>query len=141
MPWENLDRLVQIIIGIAIGGGAAASLAALYGYYFILPAIFTGPTVCWMEAGGCAVLFRSRRASWWGVPTSLFGLLFYAILSVGLLAGWDDRVLLAGTVPALLMSIRLGSSLLRNGLECRVCWTGHAANLCICLALLTRIWA
>ena len=141
MPWETLEWLVKIIIGIAIGGGTAASLAALYGHYFILPAIFTGPTVCRTEAGGCAILFRSRRASWWGVPTSLFGLLFYAILSAGLLAGWDDRILLAGTAPALLMSIRLGSSLLRNGLECRVCWTGHASNLCICLALLTRIWA
>ena len=47
--------------------------AALYGHYRVLPAWLTGPEVCLMEDGGCAVLFRSPRARLLGVPNALLG--------------------------------------------------------------------
>ena len=31
-------------------------------------------------------------------------------------------------LPAIAMSAFLGASLIRNHLQCRICWTGHAAN-------------
>ena len=55
--------------------GAAAAAAALYGHYRVLPAWLTGPEVCLMEDGGCAVLFRSPRSRLLGVPNALLGAL------------------------------------------------------------------
>ena len=56
---------------IALIAGAAASFAALWGHYRVLPAWLTGPEVCRLENGGCTVLFRSPRASLLGVPNAL----------------------------------------------------------------------
>ena len=58
---------------IALVLGAAAAAAALYGHYRVLPAWLTGPEVCLMEDGGCAVLFRSPRSRLLGVPNALLG--------------------------------------------------------------------
>jgi len=36
------------------------------------------------------------------------------------------------------MSVYLAVYLLRNHLECRICWAGHVANFTLWLALLVR---
>ena len=69
---------------IALVVGAAAAAAALYGHYRVLPAWLTGPEVCLMEDGGCAVLFRSPRSRLLGVPNALLGVVLYALLAIGL---------------------------------------------------------
>ena len=46
----------------------------------------TGPEICQLEGGGCAVLFRSPRSALLGVPNAGLGLLLYALLAIGLLA-------------------------------------------------------
>ena len=69
--------------------GTAAAAAALYGHYLVLPGWLTGPEVCLMEDGGCAVLFRSPRSRLLGLPNALFGIVLYVLLAVGLLRGWD----------------------------------------------------
>ena len=46
----------------ALAAGSAAAIAALYGHYLVLPGWLTGPEVCQMDQGGCAVLFRSPRS-------------------------------------------------------------------------------
>src|SRR5512145_1958055 len=114
-----------VLTWLALLGGASASCAALYGYYRVLPAWLTGPEICRLEAGGCAVLFRSARASLLGIPNASLGVLLYALLAAGLLVGWPAWFLFLMTVPAVLMSAFLGWSLLANGHECRICWTGH----------------
>src|SRR3954471_4207585 len=123
---------------IALILGAAAATAALYGHYRVLPAWLTGPEVCLMEDGGCAVLFRSPRSRLLGVPNALLGVTLYGLLAVGLLLGWDGWLLFAMTLPAVAMSAFLGYSLLSRGLECRICWTGHIANVVLALTLLLR---
>lgn len=127
-----------VLLWVALTGGAAAATAALWGYYRRLPAFLTGPEICRLEDGGCAVLFRSPRAALLGVPNAALGLLLYALLAAGLLAGWPAWLLWLMTVPAVAMSAVLARSLIVNRHECRICWTGHASNAALFLLLLWR---
>ncbi len=115
-------------VWVALTIAAAASLAALYGHYRDLPAWLTGPTICKLDGNGCAVLFRTPRASLLGVPNAALGLLLYVILAIGVVDRWPWAWLLALMTPALVMSVFLAGSLIRNRRECRICWTGHIAN-------------
>jgi uncharacterized membrane protein len=121
--------LVFYLTWIALVMGAAAATAALYGHYRVLPAWLTGPEVCLMEDGGCAVLFRSPRARLLGVPNALLGVVLYALLAIGLLLHWPAWMLFVMTLPAVAMSIVLGHGLITRKLQCRICWTGHVANV------------
>jgi len=109
-----------------------------------LPALFTGPQICRLEAGGCQVLFRTKSAALLGIPNSALGILYYAALTVSLLLQgslphWSAWLLLAVATSALLMTLWLARILLRDKLECRVCWTGHICNLLIWLLLLLDV--
>jgi len=126
---------VFYVIWIALAVGAAAAAAALYGHYRVLPAWLTGPEVCLMEDGGCAVLFRSPRSRLLGVPNALLGVALYALLAIGLLFHWPALLLFVMTLPAVAMSVFLAYSLLSRHLQCRICWTGHVANA-VLMALL-----
>ena len=120
---------------IALTFGAAAAVAALYGHYRVLPAWLTGPEVCQLADGGCAVLFRSPRARLLGVPNALLGVVLYALLAIGLLLHWPAWMLFVMTLPAVAMSIVLGHGLITRKLQCRICWTGHVANAVLALTL------
>jgi uncharacterized membrane protein len=123
---------------MAITGGLAASVAALYGHYLVLPAWLTGPEVCLMENGGCTVLFRSPRARLLGVPNAALGVLLYVLLAIGVASNWPPQLLFVMTLPAVAMSAFLGWSLITNGLQCRICWTGHVANGVLALIMALR---
>jgi len=130
--------VLNVIIWIALLVGMAASACALYGHYFVLPAWLTGPEVCRLEDGGCAVLFRTPRASLLGVPNALLGVTLYLLLATGLLRQWPAGWLFLMTLPAVAMSAFLAWSLLSRHLECRICWTGHVANAALALLLAAR---
>ena len=127
--------MTDVLIWVALAAGAAAALAALYGHYRVLPGWLTGPEVCRLEDGGCAVLFRSPRSALLGVPNALLGVLLYVVLAGGLLLHLPPSWLFVLTLPAVAMSAFLGWSLIRNRLECRICWTGHIANAALALLL------
>jgi uncharacterized membrane protein len=105
----------------------------------VLPAWLTGPEVCLMEDGGCAVLFRSPRSRLLGVPNALLGVTLYVLLGLGLALHLPDALLLVMTLPALAMSAFLGASLIANHLQCRICWTGHIANFVLATTLAFRM--
>ena len=126
---------MSVVIWIALLLGASASAAALWGHYRELPGWLTGPEVCQLEAGGCAILFRTSRAALLGVPNAALGLLLYAALATGLLLHWPAWFLFAMTMPAVAMSAFLGWSLVSRGLQCRICWTGHIANVVLAALL------
>lgn len=126
---------MSVLIWTALTLGASASAAALWGHYRELPAWLTGPEVCRLEAGGCAILFRTPRAALLGVPNASLGMLLYAALAAGLVLHWPAPLLFAMTVPAVAMSVFLGWSLLSRGLQCRICWTGHVANVILAVLL------
>jgi uncharacterized membrane protein len=127
--------LVFYLIWIALAAGAAAAAAALYGHYRVLPAWLTGPEVCLMEDGGCAVLFRSPRSRLLGIPNALLGVALYFLLAIGLLFHWAAWILFVMTLPAVAMSLVLAYGLITRHLQCRICWTGHAANAVLAVAL------
>ena len=62
-----------MMIWLALLGGATAAAAAFYGHYRELPGWMTGPEICQLDAGGCAILFRSPRAALLGVPNAGLG--------------------------------------------------------------------
>jgi uncharacterized membrane protein len=106
----------------------------------VLPGWLTGPEVCQMEHGGCAVLFRSPRSALLGVPNALLGVLLYVLLAAGMLLQLPPLWLFVLTLPAVAMSAFLGFSLIRNRLQCRICWTGHIANAALAVLLGLRMW-
>lgn len=126
---------MSVLIWIALLLGASASVAALWGYYRVLPGWMTGPEVCRLEHGGCAALFRTPRAALLGVPNASLGMVLYALLAAGLIFEAPPWILFAMTLPAVGMSVFLGYSLISRGLECRICWTGHAANMSLAVLL------
>jgi uncharacterized membrane protein len=130
---------LNTLIWAALLTGTAAALAALYGHYGVLPAWLTGPEVCQMEHGGCAVLFRSPRSALLGVPNATLGVLLYALLAAGLLLDWPPVLLFLMTLPAVAMSAFLGWSLITRGLQCRICWTGHVANAVLAAMLAVEV--
>lgn len=136
-----MPELSAVLIWIALAGGTAASLAALYGHYLVLPSWLTGPEICRLEHGGCAVLFRSPRSAIFGIPTAAFGLVLYALVAAGVLLHWPAWMLLVMTLPAVAMSIFLGRSLIVNRRQCRICWTGHISNAALFLLLLVNTLA
>ena len=81
------------------------------------------------------MLFRSPRSALLGVPNAGLGLVLYAILAVGLGTGWPVVLLWLLTLPAVAMSAFLGYSLIANGHQCRICWTGHLSNAALFLIL------
>ena len=126
---------MSVLIWTALCAGTAAALAALYGHYRVLPGWLTGPEVCQLDQGGCAVLFRSPRSAVLGVPNALLGVLLYVLIAAGMLFRWPPGLLFMMTLPAIVMSAFLGWSLITRGLQCRICWTGHLANAVLALAL------
>lgn len=129
---------MDVVLWTALCAGCAAALAALYGHYRVLPGWLTGPQVCQLDQGGCAVLFRSPRSALLGVPNALLGVVLYALIAAGLLLHWPASWLFVMTLPAVAMSAFLGWSLLSRGLQCRICWTGHLANAVLAVALAIR---
>jgi uncharacterized membrane protein len=127
-----------LFIWLALLGGAVAATAAFYGHYRELPVWMTGPEICLIEGGGCAVLFRSPRSALLGVPNAGLGLALYALLAAGLVAHWPAALLWLMTLPAIGMSAFLGYSLIANGHQCRICWTGHFSNAALFLLLGAR---
>ena len=136
MPEGALDLLTWTAIVV----GASASAAALWGYYGVLPGWLTGPEVCQLEDGGCAVLFRTSRAALLGVPNASLGILLYVLLAIGMIAGWPAWLLAVMVVPAVAMSTFLAWSLLSRGLQCRICWAGHIANYSLGALMLMRLF-
>ena len=130
-----METALHFAIGLALALGFAAAAAAFYGRYRVLPAFLTGPQVCKLEAGGCQILFRSPEAALLGPPNSLLGLLYYPALALGLVLHWPIEVLWLGAAAAGAMSTLLAFILLKNKLECRICWLGHSCNTVLLAAL------
>ena len=124
------------MLWLAMGTGFLGAIAALYGRYRTLPSWLTGPTICRLEAGGCQVLFRTKNAALFGVPNSLLAVFYYPTLAAGMLLHWPWILLFSGASSAFFMTLMLAGILVRDRLECRVCWTGHACNTMIWVILL-----
>ncbi len=135
-----MPELLNVVLMIAVTLGLFAACLAFYGRYYILPALFTGPTICRLEAGGCQILFRTKEAALLGVPNSLLGILFYPSLAVAAALHLPTWLLFLASSASFLMTLYLARLLISRGLECRICWAGHAANALIWVVLLLRLF-
>jgi uncharacterized membrane protein len=133
-----ISNMNMILVAAIVVGFGAASIA-LYGRYQTLPAFLTGPHICKLEAGGCQVLFRTKNAALLGIPNSALGVLYYPLLGAGLIFHWPFVILFLSATLAFLMTVVLAWILIRDKLECRICWTGHFSNILIWLILLFRL--
>jgi uncharacterized membrane protein len=131
-----MSPLMSLVLETTIVVGFLGAGIALYGRYRILPAIFTGPNTCKLKDGGCQALFRTRNAALFGFPNSALALPYYLGLAAGLLLHWPLWMLLTAACAAFGMTLWLAWILVRDQLECRVCWTGHLCNTLIWLILL-----
>ncbi len=129
---------VLLFTFMLVGLGAAA--IALYGRYGTLPSFLTGPNICRLEAGGCQVLFRTKNAALLGPPNSLLGVLYYPLLGAGLVSHWPFWLLFAAATFAFGLTAWLAWILIRDKLECRICWTGHLCNAVIWSLLFYRVF-
>ena len=121
---------MELLIRAALMAGAAAAIAALYGHYRVLPGWLTGPQVCQLDQGGCAVLFRSPRSALLGVPNALLGVVLYGLIGAGLFLAWPASLLFAMTLPAVAMSAFLGWSRCRGA--CSAASAGPATSRTWC---------
>jgi uncharacterized membrane protein len=135
-----LGETAAALVWTGLCVGMAAACAALYGRYRVLPAWMTGPAVCALdEANGCQVLFRTKNAALLGVPNAILGIACYTLLAIGQESGWPPWVLFTAASAALVMSAALAYILVRDHLECRICWAGHIANAALWIGLGLRL--
>lgn len=130
--------LMNLLIYTASLAGFFSAATALYGRYYTLPSFLTGPNICKLEAGGCQVLFRTKNAALLGVPNSALGILYYPLLAVGFFLHWPFGALFGAASFAFCMTLVLAFILIKNKLECRICWLGHISNTVIWLSLLVN---
>ena len=128
-----------LLIILSIIGFITAAVAA-YGRYYDLPSFLTGPVTCQMEGKGCQVLFRTKRATIFGIPNAFLGMVFYPLLIFGIVNQWDRRLLFLFSSVALMSSVRLAVGLIQRKLQCRICWMGHFTNLFLWILLLIKGW-
>ena len=131
---------ISVLFWAALVSGTVAASIAFYGRYRMVPSWLTGPNICKLEGGGCEALFRTKRAALLGVPNSALALCLYGLLAIGRLGNFPVWILAAFCIPAVCMTVYLGWILIKEGLECRICWLGHFANAAI-FALLLGSWA
>lgn len=131
-----MNSALDCALGAVMTIGFIGAVIALVGRYRALPAFLTGPNICRLKDNGCEVLFRSKNAALLGVPNSALAVLYYPFLALGIVLHWPFPLLLAAATAAFLMTLVLAHILLRDRLECRVCWTGHICNSLIWLVLL-----
>ena len=140
----EVDLLVsgmsEVLIWLALLGGTAAAAARVVRPLLCparladgagdLPARRTAAAPCSSAVRASALL---------GIPNATLGLALYALLAAGLLLHVPSWQLLTMTFPAVAMSAFLGRSLIVNGHQCRICWTGHISNAVLFVVLLARV--
>ena len=133
-----MNLFENVLFGSTIGLGLISACIALYGRYRVLPPSLTGPNICKLEEGGCQVLFRTPAAALLGVPNSALAVVYYPALAAGLFLHLPPILLWGISSVAFIMTVYLAWTLLKNHLECRVCWTGHFCNTVIWAILLIQ---
>ena len=122
----NLRDLREFLFRLAAGLGLGVSLALLWEYTQA-----AGPALC-VPGGGCDVVRESAYASFAGIPTPVFGVLFFgAALVLAALPGQRARNLLAlwaaGGAGISVVLLALQAAVI--GAFCVACVTADAAAL------------
>ena len=98
------------------------------------------PRVCRMDERTCAAIVDTREARVLGLPNSVLGLAWYAVLLASTLGAPVPRLaLLAGALAASALSVWLAWALVvRLRVACVLCFVGHAVNAAVLVLVLAR---
>jgi uncharacterized membrane protein len=117
---------------------ALSLIGAVNSLYFILAQYGGARASCEAEMGACNTVLETPYARVFGIPNSVIGLLFYALVVVVCVVSrrTGSKVLLlyglAASVMALPVSLYLAYALVyRLRRPCRLCFLSHAINLAL----------
>lgn len=135
--------LAWALLALAATGAYVALYFVLVTYRVVPPSVRWVPPVCRMDEGTCARVVWTREARLLGLPNSVYGLAWYAVVlaaAVAWIATGDlpaKPLLLAGSVASVAMSaVLLWALLVRLRTRCPLCFVGQAANALILAVLL-----
>jgi len=131
-----LGAEVAIVLGFA---GLLDSLYFTLVYYGKMkPSTHLVAEFCRMDAGTCQTVFQAAEAKVFGIPNSVLGIAYYAIIvSAGVFrlatGEWPALpALLAISIAVVVFSLYLAWTLIfRMRVSCPLCFFAHAVNIAI----------
>jgi len=136
--------MVWVLVGLCLVGFGISSYFTGVAYRWVAPDTRWIPSVCRMGEHTCATIVFTRRAQIFGVPNSVLGQLFYAMLAMVAVAGGLNEpvirlVVLAVSGVTVLLGLYLTYSLLFvTRVNCVLCLTSHAINVVLFGTLLLQ---
>lgn len=129
-----------------LGAGVAGLVDSLYftlvTYGLMAPDARFIPRVCRMDRGSCTTILRSRWARLFGLPNSVFGVAWSAVVIAAAAAGVTTgdvpfcRLLLAAASVTVAVSVLLAWALLaRLRAACPLCFVAHGVNVAVLVLL------
>jgi uncharacterized membrane protein len=134
--------MVWVLVGLCLVGFGISSYFTGVAYRWVAPDTRWIPAVCRMGERTCATIVFTRRAHVFGIPNSVLGQLFYALLAMVAVAGGLNEpvlrlVLIAVSGLTVLLGLYLTYSLLFvTRVNCVLCFTSHAINVVLFVTLL-----
>ena len=114
-------------------------------YHWVQPDATWLPSFCRMGERTCASIVFTPRARVFGIPTSVLGQIFYAVLIAAVLGDFLFTrpfvyFFLLGSFLTVLLGVYLTYSLLfLTRVPCKLCFTSHGINLVIFVLLVIRL--
>ena len=133
-----------VLVGLCLVGFGISSYFTGVAYRWVAPDTRWIPAVCRMGERTCATIVFTPRAHVFGIPNSVLGQLFYALLAMVAVAGGLNEpvlrlVLIAVSGLTVLLGLYLTYSLLFvTRVNCVLCFTSHALNFAVFVILLSR---
>jgi uncharacterized membrane protein len=140
--YHALIRGAILVLALA---GFADGLYFTFGYYGrIKKARWVPEILCAREGSSCVTVVQTPYARVFGLPNSLLGLLYYALLMGWVISGrrlrklapWGGWALLAISGITLALGFYLIHALRRKlHVDCPLCYTAHAINTALFVLL------
>lgn len=127
-----------VLASLAVLGLLLSLYFTTVTYRWIPPDARWLPRVCRMDERTCARIVDTREARALGVPNSVLGLAWYAVLLAAALGAPVPRAaLVAGALAAAALSVWLAWALVfRLRVACVLCFAGHAVNVAVLVLVL-----
>lgn len=140
-----MDFTDAVIVVCSVVGILVSSYFTLVYYRLLKPDAVFIPPVCRMDAATCQRIMEKRDAKLLGVPNFIVGLLYYSGLLFYIFSGSHSgsMTMLHLATFAAFFTVVLGVYLIyalriKLRIHCVLCYTSHACNFIILIALLAK---
>lgn len=136
--------MIWVLVGLSLVGFGISSYFTGVAYHWVRPDTRWIPAMCRMGTETCSTIVFTPRARVFGVPNSVLGQLFYALLAVvGVAGGLGEPLIRLLVLTASGLTVMLGvyltySLLFVTRVNCVLCFTSHALNFVVFVILLSR---